>query len=330
MSKGKKIDVGWMREHYPEMTSIHELADDYADEFGWRPTPRALYVVANRNDIHKRPVANHEGRAERVVRWSMEPEMEAWMLEHDHGERSDTISNEFRARFGFGLSRSQITLFRQTHGTTTRPKHGRRPSERPVGSEYVSKGIVYVKVAERPETSGTKDNWRPKQVVVWEEANGEPFPEGHNCYFADGDRRNFDPDNLVPVPKRLVGLLHNATAPKWHDRETLLACVALAELKYAKAEAQHSRDYVCPLCGATFRQAEETRRQGRGPVITCPDCLAAGRRATWEGRRDNRFDHEEMRRANRAGASYREVAERFGCSYALAWRVCAKEPGDGD
>lgn len=321
--------MGWMREHYPEMTSIHELADDYAGEFGWRPTPRALYVVAHRNGIHKRPVANHDGRAERVVRWSMEPEMEAWMLEHDHGERSDTISNEFRAKFGFGLSRAQITLFRQTHGTTVRRKRGDRSGERPVGSEYVSKGTTYVKVAECPQVPGTKDNWRPKQVVVWEEANGRPFPEGHNCYFADGDRRNYDPENLVPVPKRLIGLLHHQNAPKWHDRESLRACVALAELRLAKSVAQAEREYTCPLCGATFHQPEWARRGGK-PVRTCPDCLAAGRRATWEGRRDGRFDHDEMRAAYDAGASYREVSERFGCSYALAWKVCSRQPGYED
>lgn len=63
------------------------------------------------------------------------------------------------------------------------------PNRRPVGSERISKdGYIEVKVAE-------PDKWRLKQRVVYEEAKGE-IPEGCPIIFLDGNKRNFDIDNL--------------------------------------------------------------------------------------------------------------------------------------
>lgn len=63
------------------------------------------------------------------------------------------------------------------------------PNHRPVGSERISKdGYIEVKVAE-------PDKWRLKQRVVYEEAKGE-IPEGCPIIFLDGNKRNFDIDNL--------------------------------------------------------------------------------------------------------------------------------------
>lgn len=63
------------------------------------------------------------------------------------------------------------------------------PNHRPVGSERISKdGYIEVKVAE-------PNKWRLKQRVVYEEAKGE-IPEGCPIIFLDGNKRNFDIDNL--------------------------------------------------------------------------------------------------------------------------------------
>lgn len=63
------------------------------------------------------------------------------------------------------------------------------PNHRPVGSERISKdGYIEVKVAE-------PNKWRLKQRVVYEEAKGE-IPEGCPTIFLDGNKRNFDIDNL--------------------------------------------------------------------------------------------------------------------------------------
>ena len=63
------------------------------------------------------------------------------------------------------------------------------PNHRPVGSERISKdGYIEVKVAE-------PNKWRLKQRVVYEEAKGK-IPEGCPMIFLDGNKRNFDIDNL--------------------------------------------------------------------------------------------------------------------------------------
>ena len=63
------------------------------------------------------------------------------------------------------------------------------PNHRPVGSERISKdGYIEVKVAE-------PNKWRLKQRVVYEETKGK-IPEGCPIIFLDGNKRNFDNDNL--------------------------------------------------------------------------------------------------------------------------------------
>ncbi|MCM1564906.1 MAG: HNH endonuclease [Dehalobacter sp.] len=73
----------------------------------------------------------------------------------------------------------------------TQFKEGNMPvNYRPVGSERISvDGYAEVKVADPRK-------WRLKHQVIWENANG-PIPKKHVVIFGDGNRGNFDPDNLI-------------------------------------------------------------------------------------------------------------------------------------
>lgn len=62
------------------------------------------------------------------------------------------------------------------------------------GSKPDDLGYVHVKVC---DGKGNK-NWVPKQRVIYEQHYG-PIPKGHKVIFADGNRFNFDIDNLVLV-----------------------------------------------------------------------------------------------------------------------------------
>ncbi len=77
----------------------------------------------------------------------------------------------------------------------TQFKKGNTPANyRPVGSERVNvDGYVEVKVKD-------PNKWRLKHRVVWGEHNG-PIPRGHAVIFGDGDRSNFDLDNLILVTR---------------------------------------------------------------------------------------------------------------------------------
>lgn len=86
----------------------------------------------------------------------------------------------------------------------TQFKKGNRPQTWvPVGTESTTKdGYVKIKTAE-------PNKWQLKHRIVWEKANG-PVPEGHAVIFGDGNKRNFDINNLLLVSRaQLVRLNQN-------------------------------------------------------------------------------------------------------------------------
>lgn len=78
-------------------------------------------------------------------------------------------------------------------------KKGSKPTNtRPIGSVLENKnGYILVKVK---DTGIRNEMWRPKHELVWEKANGSK-PDKHAVIFADGNKRNFDLDNLVLVKR---------------------------------------------------------------------------------------------------------------------------------
>lgn len=82
----------------------------------------------------------------------------------------------------------------------TQFKPGEKPSNtwRPVGAERTSKdGILYRKVA---DTGHKPTDWRAVHVIAWEAHNG-PLPARHIVIFKDGNRANFEPDNLQAITR---------------------------------------------------------------------------------------------------------------------------------
>lgn len=277
-------EEAWLVENYHAGT-INDTLDAFEREFGRRPSKQALFVKCNKMGLHKD--RHHEERyvpAEQRIRWSEErfAEMREWMLANDEGEGVFATIDAFEEEFGIRLNRAQVSRFRSVYGTSRRTSHGGGKPNKPVGSERMGKdGFVMVKVREWPTVPQTKDNWRFKHHIVWEEANGRPVPEGYTVFFADKDKRNFSPDNLVALPRKYIGQLNNPELPGYHDRESLLACVALCDLRTATIDAEASRPRTCEVCGATFTPALK-QREYRTPVRTCPDCVAAGRKARGE------------------------------------------------
>lgn len=264
----------WLAERYAD-EHVGALARDFRERFGFRRSAASIYQKANEMGLLKAP-RDLPDRAVRMVRWSCEPEMQAWMEANDRGQSLTVLSREFAARFGFPLARPQINLWRAANGRSARRSHGGGRAALPVGTEReTGRGYVVVKVAERPRVPQSKDNWRMKHVLAWERENG-PLPEGFDVMFADRDHSNMDPSNLVAVPHRLMAQLNGPRSPQWHDAESLRAAVAFAELHMATVEAEGALPRPCGVCGRMFapRGPSETKR-----LQTCPECLAAGRKA---------------------------------------------------
>lgn len=87
-------------------------------------------------------------------------------------------------------------------GNKTSFKKGNIPPNRvPIGTEKWKKygsgsddKYLFVKI----QDGHLNKNWKAKHIIVYEEHYG-PIPEKHKVMFADGDRTNFDIDNLILV-----------------------------------------------------------------------------------------------------------------------------------
>lgn len=92
-----------------------------------------------------------------------------------------------------GLTKANVTSF----------KKGQKPHNyKPLGSERIVKdGYCEVKV------SDTGRRWRPKHVLIYEKHHGK-VPKGSAVIFLDGDKRNFDIDNLYLVTRSQLAMLN--------------------------------------------------------------------------------------------------------------------------
>lgn len=86
----------------------------------------------------------------------------------------------------------------QMGGVETQFKKGQLPhNRREIGDERIdADGYTYVKIQD-----GAKNkNWKLKHNLIWEKHHG-PIPKRHSVLFADGDKSNFDIENLLLVTR---------------------------------------------------------------------------------------------------------------------------------
>jgi hypothetical protein len=108
-------------------------------------------------------------------------------------------------------------------GKKHKPQQG---NYRPIGTERdipYSTGDVYVEVKTGHRT------WKRKHVVIWEQANGK-MPKGHVVIFADGNKRNFDLDNLILVSRAELGVMNRCGLIK-KKKELTEAGKIIADIK---------------------------------------------------------------------------------------------------
>ena len=112
------------------------------------------------------------------------------------------LANGLDGRFGVGHTPANKGVKGMGGWEPTQFKEGHRPHNyKPVGTVRINTdGYVDIKIAD-PKT------WRGKHLLVWEEHNGT-IPKGHAVIFGDGDRRNFDINNLILVTKTQLAILN--------------------------------------------------------------------------------------------------------------------------
>lgn len=112
---------------------------------------------------------------------------------------------------------------------------------KPIGSERLVDGYWYTKVSDRRRVPWTA-NWKPTHVLRWEASNG-PLPKGTALKCLDGDRRNTDPANWVPIARALL-LSLNRKGRDYDGAPTELKPVlmAIATLEHAHAARKRQRE----------------------------------------------------------------------------------------
>ena len=187
------------------------------------------------------------------VRRLTTPEQDTWIKAHSAGKTSAELIAMIKEKFGIVFTVEQMkgykTRKRINTGLTGRFEKGhipfnkgrKMPAEiyakaaptmfkkgqlpvmtRPVGAEcWRDDGYLWVKVAQ-------PNKWRLKHRVIWETTNG-PIPDGHKIIFADGNRSNFDINNLICVSAAELARL-NQRGLIFNNPEATKAGVLVARL----------------------------------------------------------------------------------------------------
>lgn len=226
----------------------------------------------------------------------------AYFCEIVPGHSQDEVSDMFEDRFGVRLSVSQVKNAKMryhvrsgTNGGQFKPgqkawnkgvpasewmspeamerckasrfQHGNVPLNAKafkVGDERINAdGYTEVKIAELTSKE-VKKVWKPKHLIVWESEHGCKVPDGHAVIFADQDRSNFDPANLVAI-KRSDLVQINRMGLAYHDPESLRVCLAIIELNRVTRSRQLT-PRACRQCGVEFTPAFKDQRRCRNCI----------------------------------------------------------------
>lgn len=156
-------------------------------------------------------------------------EEKAYLREIISGHSHAEIASLFNARFESPITINQVKSFLNNNKLSTGrtgyfpkghvphnkgkrgPEYGHLPTSfkkgnvppklRPIGSTRVNKdGCVEIK------TDGAR-RWKTLHTVIWEKAH-EPVPKGYVVIFGDGDKKNYDVNNLLLVSRVELAILN--------------------------------------------------------------------------------------------------------------------------
>lgn len=146
-------------------------------------------------------------------------EQKEYIIANNYGKYSEELAAMFNKKFNTNISSKEIYYFRRnhklnsgltgqfkkghntwnkgtkglTHSNKTSFKKGNKPHNyRPVGSERITKdGYIEVKVSD-------PNKWETKNKIVYKKHFGD-IPKGYKVIYADGNKLNNEPDNLILV-----------------------------------------------------------------------------------------------------------------------------------
>lgn len=197
--------------------SDKELAELFNKTFNRDVTEKQIYILKKhhhlRNKIYSRPDS------------LFSEEEKKYILDNIEGKFTKEFLKEFNKKFKKEITAQQIENYKRhnkiTSGIGSWFYKGRVPENyREVGSEVKWNGIWTVK-------TGNPSVYEDKHRYLYRKYKGE-IPEGHIVIFADGNKENFDLDNLILVskPEHFVMSSHGLLC---NDKELTKTAILIAQ-----------------------------------------------------------------------------------------------------
>lgn len=142
---------------------------------------------------------------------------EKWIRENAKGIRNEKLTEMFNKKFNMNMTVGQIKKFKNSHHISSELKS----CNLLVGSERENKGYIYVKVKE-------PNVWIEKHRLIYESIYGN-IPTGCKVIFADKNKRNFDPKNLILVSDS-EALIMNTQKLIYEEAELTRSGVLIAKI----------------------------------------------------------------------------------------------------
>lgn len=164
------------------------------------------------------------------------PEAKQFLKENYPKMHQKEVWQALNDAFGENYTFWQVTGYAAKHGI--RNGHGAAAVSRtePIGMLKKKEGYTWRKVGPK--------KWVQEHRRVWIEKNG-PVPPGYVLTFADGNRENLDPENIILVTRAEMGLL-NRWLKQSKDAEINEAKLNLVRLRIAATKREREmRDVAC-------------------------------------------------------------------------------------
>lgn len=199
-----KEQVQWLRDNaYGH--NHKELAEMFNEKFNTNLTMQQI-----RSALQKRKILNgmyHKS--------DMTNEMIDFIYKNYKGITNQELADRLNKKFSTNYNAKKMQNFKHNRGLKAGIKcYGDLNKRMDLFTETIdSRGYTFVKVGEY--------NWIRKQRYIYEKYIGE-IPEGHVIIFKDGNRQNFDLDNLMLADKKLLGRVSASMTDDKELNETII------------------------------------------------------------------------------------------------------------
>lgn len=234
-------DIEFIRKNIDTM-SFPKMADVFSEKYGNRFLGCSIQKVAYRNGI-KKAVRVYQNGKDRKIRFDNVTEEKKDFIKDNFSSCNtyEELSVMYKKEFGVDCSRDSMNRLcielGLSHDNAGCFRKGGRTRKLEVGTERVGSGYKQcVKVFDNELPSGNSSNWVQKSRYVYESHKGK-IPKGYLIIHLDGDKNNFDIENLYCVSRRITALL---ASNDWFrlDKEAKLTAIKLCELNLKLKESE--------------------------------------------------------------------------------------------